>query len=112
MSYSSVNEDILSSSEEAFQTTITFAHKFGETKRKAGYTVVGSTRDTEDLGELLDSIVVKSDITGIKITIGNDLTYGEIVMGQRPELEDLIIDNIDLEPFLITAIKHRLAGKI
>lgn len=79
---------------EAFFTSITFDHQFQRTRRRSGEIIEGSTRDSVDLGTMLETLkVVKTEES---IALAFDTDYVEVLFAQRPELEELIVSQLNL----------------
>jgi hypothetical protein len=100
-----IQEDV----QNAFGTILEFDKLYGDTIRKAGYTLeAGQPRDTIDEGDLVSSLDIVVTSKGVSLKFDDE---AHPVMEDRPELVEEIVNNLDIKQIAIDFVKSYLSGQ-
>lgn len=83
---------------ESFRTVLTFDFAFGETVRRNGAIIVGSPRDTYDVGTLAKNVKILRKDRGFQVVFKT--SYASVVFKSRPELLKLLTESLNYEEIM------------
>jgi hypothetical protein len=104
-----VKQQIQEDVQNAFGTVLEFEKFYGDTVRKSGEVInAGDPRDTVDEGDLVASLDIITTNKGVTLRFDDEAFF---VLGDRPELVDEIINNLDIKNIAVSYIKSYLSGQ-